>query len=115
MAAALTLVKVVQYYGGLRAYCTLALTGSYTTGGDVCTIVGLIPNLATVLPIAVRIQGQAGYDYSWIAGATQALGKVRVGVNTGAGANLGLPEHTAAAYNAGVTGDTIQAILDFAL
>jgi len=109
MALAVTAVKNetadrVQIIKG-----TIVASGSYSTGGDALDLTPLAPQIGVGrVPFLVVIQGVAGYQYQYVPGATLAAGKMQVFCNTAGGANLGLGEHTAAAYNAGVTGDTIK-------
>lgn len=88
---------------------TLALSGSYTTGGDTLNWKGVAGfTKSSLLPVWVNVDGIAGYKYEHVMGAgnDQAACKLLVRVATTSGANIGLAEHTAAAYAAGVTGDT---------
>lgn len=90
---------------------TIVFSGSYATGGDTLSLTGLqIPG--TVAPRAVFVTGQAGYMYQYT-GTTRSNGKVKVYVATTSGANIPLAEHTAAAYAAGVTGDTVTILVLF--
>jgi hypothetical protein len=91
----------------------LVFSGSYVNNGDTLDLSALpFLGLARV-PLEVRIKSLAGYVYFYDQGTTAANGKVRVHVNTSAGANLPLPQHTVAAYNAGVTGDTVTCVAYF--
>jgi hypothetical protein len=111
MAVAVTVNKRYNTFGGQIVEATLVFSGNYSTGGDTVSLAGKVA--LSKPPLWAIIGGVAGYSYGWVKGTTLANGKVRVGVNTGAGANLGLPEHTAAAYNAGVTADVVDAVFFF--
>ena len=104
LAATKTFVDATDHT--MVLFGTIAASGSYSTGGDTLNLGGLIPG--KTLPFNVDFQSQAGYVYTWVPGTDITNGKMQVHVNTGAGVNLPLPEHTAAAYNAGVTGDVIS-------
>jgi len=97
-----------QWYDGKKVNIvgTITASGSYSTGGDTLNLQGLGIK-SSQLPFLVQISGQNGFIYQWVAGTTQANGKMKVFVATTGGTNLPLSEHTAAAYVAGVTGDTI--------
>lgn len=106
MALALTVTK--QWFDGrkLTVVGTIVASGSYTTGGDTCTVAGLGIK-SSQLPFLVQVSGNAGFPYSWVAGTTQANSKMKVFCATTTGTNAPLQEHGAVAYVAGVTGDTI--------
>lgn len=112
MALAATLVD--RYFDGKRGHLIITITasGSYTTGGDTLSLAGLMPGSATV-PTWAEIQGVNGFVYAYVAGTTQANGKVKVFVEATVATNTPLAEHTAVAYVAGVTGDTITAYIEF--
>lgn len=85
---------------------TLAFSGNYVTGGEVPTFAGV--RSSSVTPTQLWAEGIAGYKYEW----NPANGKILV--RQGAGAiNLPLAELSAAAYPAGVTGDTIRFVAEF--
>ena len=111
MAIALTLKRPGVHGVGreLKATFTLVFSGSYPgSGGDTLDLRPYFPGNA--IPTSVVIRSSAGYAYDYVAGTNLSNGKVRVGVNTGAGANLGFPEHTTAAYNAAVIADVVTVI-----
>lgn len=85
----------------LNAIGTLVASGSYTTGGDTLNLQQFkIKSSRT--PYWVHILGQADFSYTYIPGTNLSNGKVLCrAVSTGA-------EASAAAYPAGVTGDTIR-------
>lgn len=109
MAIAATVTKTWNDGDTVHVIGTLAFSGSYSTGGDTLnwkTVASFIKS--SLLPIWVNVDGIAGYKYEHVmgAGSDQSVCKVIVRVATTSGANIGLAEHTAAAYAAGVTGDT---------
>jgi hypothetical protein len=88
---------------------TIVASGSYTGGGDTLDLTPLAPQIGIGrVPFLVVIQSAAGYQYTYVPGATLAAGKMQVWCNTAGGANLGLGEHTTAAYNAAVIADVIK-------
>lgn len=87
----------------------LTPSGSYAAGGDVLDLKGL-SKTALKQPRMVLIFGQGGHVYLY----DLANKKVKTFVATTTGANLPLAEHSAAAYAATVTGDTIWAVAIFA-
>jgi hypothetical protein len=107
MAAAAVLVARRPVEHGFKVKFTVTPSGSYGTGGDTLDLSGLNPAHDGQAPFEVRFRSVAGYVYAYVDGASDSVGKFQVFANTAGGSNLGLGEHTAAAYNAGVTGDTI--------
>lgn len=103
-----------QYYDGKKVHVigTITASGSYTTGGDTLSLTGLNIKSSQV-PYWLEVQGVNGFNYAYVVGATQATGKVKVFVLQAAATNTPLAEHTAAAYVAGVTGDTITFYAEF--
>lgn len=102
----------------VELFFQITASGNYTTGGDtldLATITGAdglsTPPSTTQLPIQVVITGQAGYVYQYVPGSSNANGKVKVLQSASSGNPLA--EISAAAYPAGVTGDTIIAHATF--
>jgi len=89
--------------------CRLTASGSYTTGGDLLDLKVVSPT-GPKQPIAVLIWGISGTIYQY----DLANKKIKVLVEQTVGTNTLLAEHTAAALVAGVTGDTIFALVLFA-
>jgi hypothetical protein len=87
-------------------YGTVALTGSYSTGGDVLDLTALTYALGdykvsgTKLPVQVSFVSKNGYGLGWVAGTTRANGKIFI--TTASNTQL-----SAGAYPAGLTGDVI--------
>lgn len=107
MALALTVNEVFDHGQVIEAIGTIAASGSYVTGGDTLSFAdSKIPSSEP--PIDVRVEGESGFVYRWDKGTSLANGKVKVFQATTSGTNLPLAEHTAVAYVAGVTGDTIK-------
>lgn len=106
MAVTLTRTSRRQGISFFIATFTCVFSGSYPAGGEVVDFATLV-GYTNKQPFLVEICGKAGYVYQY----DFQNKKIMVRVNTGAGANLGLPEHTAAAYNAGVTGDTVTIVV----
>lgn len=82
---------------------TLVASSNYVTGGEVPSpaLTTYHPNNKT--PSFVNIMSKGGHVYKW----DNANQKFLVFVATTTSGNSPLTEHSAAAYNAGVTGDTI--------
>lgn len=92
---------------GLRTieiFGTIVASGNYATGGDTVDFTQLGSIIRAKDPLFVEIQGIAGFVYQY----NPVTKKVLVYCNTAGGANAPLGEHTAAAYAAGVSGDTIR-------
>lgn len=105
---------VDKYFDGKRGHLIITITasGSYTTGGDTLSLANLMPG-SGALPTWAEINGINGFSYSYVAGTTQANGKVKVFVEATVATNTPLAEHSAATYVAGVTGDTITAYIEY--
>lgn len=111
---ALTVTVIDKYFDGKRGHMIIGVTasGNYSTGGDTLNLANLIPGAGT-LPTWVELQGINGFVYAYAAGTTQANGKMKVFVEQAVATNTPLAEHSAAAYVAGVTGDTITGYVEF--
>ncbi len=104
MALAATRLTRVKNGTTIRASFSIVASGNYATGGDALDFGPLI-GFTNRQPKTVRIAGKAGFEYDY----DYVNKKMLVYCNTAGGANAALGEHTAVAYVAGVTGDTIQA------
>ena len=93
---------------------TLTFSGSYTSGGDACTLQG-IGIQSSQIPEFVEITGQAGFIYQWVVGTDQTNGLVKILVATSTATNAPLSEHGATTIVSGVTGDTIIARMVFTI
>ena len=83
----------------IRIAGTLAFSGNYVAGGEVPT--GITKPGTTKNPIMAKIEGKGPHDFKF----DRATGKVLV--------YLGGVEHAAAAYVAGVTGDSVIADIEY--
>jgi|SRR5687768_16907295 hypothetical protein len=88
---------------GFYVEVTLTASGNYVTDGEVPS-----PALSTYHPTGktpsfVNIMSRGGHVYKW----DNAAQKFMVFIATSTSGNSGLSQHSAAAYNAGVTGDVI--------
>lgn len=108
---ALTFTLVDSWDDGKRIHIagTVAVSGSYSTGGDTLdlSIIEPLGVPTTRPPIAgtAWMDGLAGYDYVFAPGAAINSGKVKVFQQaSGAGA---FAELTAGSYPAAITGDTV--------
>jgi len=107
MAASMVVTK--QWYDGKKVWVqgTITLSGSYTQGGDTLTLAGLGIK-SSQIPFSFDIQSGAGTaaqalnTYTWVAGTTQANGKIRCFIGA-------VAELAAGAYPAAATGDLITA------
>ena len=88
----------------IEIFGTIVASGNYAAGGDTLDLTQLGSILRAKDPLFVEIQGISGFVYQY----NPTTKKVLVYCNTAGGANAPLGEHTAAAYAAGVTGDTIR-------
>lgn len=87
---------------------TLAFSGNYVTNGDTLNFQGVKGVLSSLPPLECVIHGQSGHVYEFVFGTTIANGKVQVRIATTTSGNLGLSQHSAAAYDATVTGDVVN-------
>ena len=112
MAAAFTVTR--QWWDGRKLWVcgTIALSGSYTQGGDTVTFASTgvqssqIPFFYTDPSSSAGTAAQAQNSYNWVPGTTQANGKIRCFI--GAAAEL-----AAGAYPAAATGDVIVCLFGF--
>jgi hypothetical protein len=104
MALAATRLSRVKTGTTIRGSFSIVASGNYATNGDALDFAPLI-GFTNRQPKSVRIAGKSGFEYEY----DYVNKKMLVFCNTAGGANAPLGEHTAAAYVAGVTGDTIQA------
>jgi len=111
---ALVAAVTKQYYDGKKVHVvgTITASGSYTTGGDTLNL-QLLGIKSSQVPYWFEVQGVNGFIYAFVAGTTQANGKVKAFVEATVATNTPLAEHTAAAYVAGITGDTITFYAEF--
>lgn len=105
-----------QYFNTKRLVVigTITASGSYTTGGDTLSLAGLVKGSGQ-LPTWCEIQGISGFTYAYVAGTSQATGKMKVFVEQTVATNTPLAEHSAASYVSGVTSDTITFYAEFKL
>lgn len=104
-----------KYFDGKRGHVifTITASGNYATGGDTLDLTALkLPGIGQI-PTWTEIVGVNGFTYSYVNGTTLANGKMKVFVEATVATNTPLAEHTAVAYVAGVTGDTITAYAEF--
>lgn len=94
----------------MEVFGTLVASGSYATGGDTIDFTQLGSIIRAKDPLFVEVNGIAGFVYQY----NRVTKKLLVYANTAGGSNAPLGEHTAAAYAAGVTGDTIRVRMVFA-
>lgn len=112
MAASGTITRSWHDGKMIHVIGTISFSGSYSTGGDTfdltASLVDARPGFTGMQtnkqPEYVDIAGKAGFVYTY----DMANKKIMVYTNTAGGANNALGEHTAAAYAAGVTGDTVK-------
>ena len=100
MALAVTVTKRIRMNNAMMVVGTITASGSYVTGGEALALTTLSGFLRS--PIKVEIEGIAGYKYEWDAANAKML--TRYG---GAAVSNPMAQIPAAAYPAGVTGDTI--------
>ena len=101
----------------VEMFFKITASGNYATGGDTLDLTavtgapGVTLPPTSQLPLLVEVKGQAGYDYEYAAGTSQANGKLLVRQCAGSGNPQA--ELSSGAYPAGVTGDTIIARASF--
>ena len=114
MAIAVAVTK--QYWDGKKVHVvgTLTFSGNYATGGDGINFTGLGIK-SSLAPYWFEVQGINGFIYAYAPGspASQTNGKIKVFVEATVATNTPLAEHTAVAYVAGVTGDTVTFYAEF--
>lgn len=108
MAIALTTVD--SWYDGKRLHVILTPTfsGSYATGGDAISFSGVKGVLSSQPPVECVAHGNSGHLYEYVFGTTIANGLLMVRIATTTSGNLGLSQHSAAAYDATVTADVVR-------
>ncbi len=109
MAIAVTVTDKWDDGKRLHVIGTLAFSGNYATGGDTLSFAGKV--YASRAALAVQVQGIAGFVYEVSLGTTIANNLVLVRGQEPTNATAGviaLTQHAAAAYVAGVTGDTVR-------
>jgi hypothetical protein len=102
----------------VEAYGTFAFSGSYSTGGEAVTWAGLgtqgaqIPSSQVPVQVYIQSQGGSGFLYGWNQGTgkVQVFGQQPTSPTTGI---IALNELAAAAYPAGITGDTVTFLAVF--
>lgn len=110
MALAVTFEDVWTDGRRLHAIGKVVASGNYVAGGEVLNIKGAAANskgqrwMANSHPNIVLIHGMSGFIYEY----DLVNRKLKVFTNSAGGVNGALTEHSAAAYVAGVTGDTIR-------
>ena len=95
------------------AKVTLGFSGNYATNGDSTS--GIWSNIkikSSKVPIYMSVQGIAGFDYKYDVTNQKIIVRGQEPTNAGAGV-LALTELSAGAYPAGITGDTVTAIVYF--
>ena len=113
MPLAVTINNVDVTQDSLLVRGTLVASGSYVAGGDTLDFSAKGDLPVSIAPRDVFIHGVAGFVYEFVRGTTLANSKVKVRVDGAGGVNVALGEHTAVAYVAGVTGDTITFLAIF--
>lgn len=83
---------------------TLALSGTYPTGGEPWSLQSYPRHFTARKPDFVEVIGKSGFIYQYD-GENE---KLLVYANVAGGPNASLGEHTAATYAAGVSGDVIR-------
>ena len=116
MALSVTINNVDHAADSLYVRGSVSASGSYTAGGDTLDFSGKGDLPASTPPRDVFIHGVSGFVYEFVRGATLTNNKVKVRGQQPTSATTGviaLDEIAAAAYPAGVTGDTISFLAVF--
>lgn len=87
---------------------TLVFSGNYVTGGDTLNFQSVKGALSSLTPVECVCHGNSGHLYEFVFGTTIANGKVMVRIATTTSGNVGLSEHSAAAYDGTVTADVVR-------
>lgn len=103
MALATTLSKRSKTSGVLNGIFSLTFSGSYSTGGEALDLSTLI-GFTNRRPDFVEVVGVAGYIYKY----DYANKKVLVYIPTTPSTNAPFAQHSAATYDAAVSGDTVK-------
>lgn len=103
MPVAVTVVRRGRAGRSFKVMGTLALSGTYPTGGEPLDFYPYFPFASARQPDKVNVDGKAGFIYQY----DPVNKKLLTYTNTAGGANAALGEHTAATYVAGVSGDSI--------
>lgn len=107
MAAAVTITKQVDYGKGLFVFGTIALSGSYSVGGETFNL-NAVGAKTTKSPDFVDINSTSGFIFGYNA----ATGKMMVFAERTVGTNASLIELTAVAYS-GLTPDMTAQVISF--
>jgi hypothetical protein len=108
MPIALALVDSWHDSKRLHVILTPTFSGSYSTGGDTLSFAGVKGVLSSQPPVEVVAHGNSGHLYEFVFGTTIANGLLIVRIATSTSGNLGLSQHSAAAYDATVTADVVR-------
>jgi hypothetical protein len=101
MALTLT-VTSVDAISNLYVFGTIAVSGSYATGGDTLDFTSLANRIgASQAPFQVWVNGSTGDAYSFVRAASPTLANGKLKINTTSNTEL-----AAGAYAARFTGDT---------
>lgn len=92
----------------LHVIGTLVFSGTYPTGGDTLNFQSVKGVLSSLPPSDVKIHGNSGHAYEFVLGTTIANGLVMVRIATTTSGNVGLSQHSNAAYDATVTADVVR-------
>lgn len=108
---ALTFTLIDSWDDGRRIHVagTVAVSGNYTSGGDTLDLTPIeslgVPTTRPPIIGTAWMDGLAGYDYVFTAGAAINSGKVKMFQNAGAAGAFA--ELAAGAYPAAITSDTV--------
>jgi len=92
----------------LHVVGTLVFSGTYPTGGDTLNFQSVKGVLSSLTPVECVCHGNSGHLYEYVFGTTIANGLVMVRIATTTAGNVGLSQHSNAAYDATVTGDVVR-------
>jgi len=107
MSLAVTKLNKSANLGTIFGTFSVVASSNYAAGGEVLGLQALFGMRKA--PLFVVVRGMAGFIYEY----DYANDKLLVFTNSAGGANAALTEHTAAAYVAGITGDTIRGFVKF--
>lgn len=107
MAATVTITKQIDYGKGLFVFGTIALTGSYSVGGETFNL-NAAGVKTTKSPDFVDISSVSGFLFAYNA----ATGKIMIFGERTVATNASLIEMTAVAYS-GLTPDMTAQVINF--
>lgn len=108
MAVVVTKTDHWNSQGRMTVLANVVFSGSYATGGELYDFAAV--QWGYIQPIWVHIQGKAGYFYEYDFTNKKIIVRQQINPAAAGGADVPFSELAAAAYPAGVTGDSVKAL-----